>query len=58
MKRTVVKKTISLYRRQRLARAMVLGYRAMASDRHLAEDLVLWDATLMDGLSDEDDSAR
>ena len=84
MKRTVVKKTISLqpdiweyvtshakdnasafineavreYRRRQIQTAMVKGYKAMASDRRLADDLVLWDTTLLDGLKDEDDPAR
>ena len=84
MKRTVVKKTISLqpdvweyvssqakdnassfinealraYRRQQLHRAMIKGYKAMASDKGLAEDRALWDTTLLDGLDDEDHPAR
>jgi len=84
MKRTVVKKTISLqpdvweyvssqaqdnassfinealraYRRQQLHRAMIQGYKAMASDKRLKEDMALWDTTLLDGLDDEDHPAR
>jgi hypothetical protein len=42
------------YRRRQLRKSMILGYKAMASQAQLAEDLALWDTTLLDGLSDED----
>jgi hypothetical protein len=46
------------YRRSRIQKAMIEGYKAMACDRRMAEDLVLWDTTLLDGLSDEETPAR
>jgi hypothetical protein len=36
---------------------MIAGYKAMAADPHLLEDLELWDTTLNDGL-DEDRKTR
>ncbi len=53
-----INEALSEYRRRQLHKAMVKGYQAMSSDRRLAEDLVLWDTTLLDGLSDEDDPSR
>ena len=46
------------YRRRQVRKAMTEGYKAMASDRQLAEDLALWDTTLLDGLNDEDNPTR
>jgi hypothetical protein len=46
------------YSRRQRQRNLAKGYRAMASQKQLQEDLALWDTTLMDGLADEDDSAR
>jgi hypothetical protein len=43
------------HRRSRLQRAMIEGYKAMASDRRLAEELSLSDTTLLDGLDEEED---
>ncbi len=42
------------YRNRQLKRTMATGYRKMAGDRRLSEELLLWDTTLMDGLDDED----
>lgn len=53
-----INEALSQYRNQQLHKALIQGYRAMASDRRLAEDLVLWDTTLLDGLSDEDNASR
>jgi hypothetical protein len=53
-----INEALSEYRRQQLHKAMVRGYQAMASDRRLAEDLILWDTTLLDGLGDEDNPSR
>jgi hypothetical protein len=46
------------YRKRRLHQSMIQGYRAMASQAQFAEDLALWDTTLLDGLSDEDHPSR
>jgi hypothetical protein len=46
------------YRARRVRRAMIEGYKAMASNDQLAKDLVLWDTTLEDGLNDEEDPER
>jgi hypothetical protein len=43
---------------QQINNALIKGYRKMASDRQLADDLALWDTTLLDGLSDEDNPSR
>ena len=53
-----INEALRSYRRSRLRRNMIAGYRAMASDRRLAEDLKLWDTTLDDGLDEEDHPAR
>ena len=53
-----INEALRSYRRSRLRRNMIAGYRAMASDRRLAEDLKLWDTTLDDGLEEEDHPAR
>ncbi|GEM_PF-4440408 len=53
-----INEAVRSYRRQRLREAMIEGYRAMASDPRLAEDLAFWDTTLQDGLSDEDHPSR
>ena len=46
------------YRARRVQRAMIEGYKAMASNGQLAKDLALWDTTLQDGLNDEEDPER
>ena len=46
------------YRTRQLHQSMIRGYKAMASQAQIAEDLALWDTTLLDGLSDEDHPAR
>jgi hypothetical protein len=46
------------YSRRQRQRLLVKGYQAMSSQRQLQEDLALWDTTLLDGLTDEDDPAR
>jgi hypothetical protein len=46
------------YRTGQLHQSMIRGYKAMASRAQIAEDLALWDTTLLDGLSDEDHPAR
>jgi hypothetical protein len=48
-----VNEALSHYRSRELENALIKGYRTMASDRQLSDDLVLWDTTLMDGLDDE-----
>jgi hypothetical protein len=53
-----INEALRSYRRSRLRRNMIAGYRAMASDRRIAEDLKLWDTTLDDGLDEEDHPAR
>ncbi len=53
-----INEALSEYRSRQLHNAMITGYRAMASDRRLAEDLVLWDTTLLDGLNDEENPTR
>jgi hypothetical protein len=42
------------YRNQHLKKSLIEGYRTMASDRRIADDIVLWDTTLIDGLRVED----
>jgi hypothetical protein len=37
---------------------MIEGYKAMAADPQVTEDLELWDTTLMDGLADEEHPSR
>ena len=54
----LINKAVRSYQRRELRRELVEGYKAMASDPTLAEDLALWDTTLLDGLSDEDNPAR
>lgn len=49
-----VNQVIRAHRRRRFKKAMIEGYQAMANDKQLAEDLRLWDTTLLDGLDDED----
>jgi hypothetical protein len=46
------------YRVRRVRRAMVEGYKAMASDDKLAKDMALWDTTLQDGFNDEEDPEK
>ncbi len=46
------------YRRRQVHKRMIEGYKAMASQRQTAEDLALWDTTLLDGLNDEDNPSR
>ncbi len=46
------------YSHRQRQRNLAKGYKAMASQRQIQEDLALWDTTLLDGLADEDDSAR
>jgi hypothetical protein len=46
------------YRRRQVHKRMIEGYKAMASQLQTAEDLVLWDTTLLDGLNDEDNPSR
>jgi DNA-binding phage protein len=46
------------YRRRQLHKSMIQGYKAMASQAQIAEDLALWDTTLLDGLSDEDNPSK
>jgi hypothetical protein len=53
-----INEAISQYRSRQLHKTLIEGYRAMASDREIADDLALWDTTLLDGLSDEENSAR
>jgi hypothetical protein len=53
-----INEALSQYRKQQLHKTMIQGYRTMASDPKLADDLSLWDTTLSDGLSDEDNPAR
>jgi hypothetical protein len=53
-----INEAISQYRNQQLHKSLIKGYRAMASDRKLADDLALWDTTLPDGLNDEDNPSR
>jgi hypothetical protein len=53
-----INEAITQYRNQQLQKSLIKGYRAMASDPRLAKDIVLWDTTLMDGLSDEDNPSR
>ena len=53
-----INEALSDYRRRKLHQALVQGYKAMASQQQLAEDLALWDTTLLDGINDEDDPSR
>jgi hypothetical protein len=53
-----INEALSQYRIRQLHRSMIKGYRAMASDVKLADDLSLWDTTLLDGLIDEDNPSR
>jgi hypothetical protein len=46
------------YRRRQVHKRMIEGYKAMALQPQMAEDLALWDTTLLDGLNDEDNSSR
>ena len=46
------------YRRRQLHKSLIHGYKAMASKEQLVKDLALWDTTLWDGLSDEDNPSR
>lgn len=53
-----INEAVRSYRRRQLREAMIEGYRAMASDPRLAEDLASWDTTLQDGLGDEGHPSR
>jgi hypothetical protein len=53
-----INEALSQYRGYQLQKGLIQGYRKMASDRRLADDLVLWDTTLLDGLDDEDHPSR
>jgi hypothetical protein len=53
-----INEAISQYRNQQLQKSLIRGYQAMASDPELAEDLVHWDTTLLDGLDDEEHPSR
>ncbi len=53
-----INKVIRAHCKQQLENAMIEGYKAMACDRRLVEDLSLWDTTLLDGLRDEDSPSR
>jgi hypothetical protein len=53
-----INEALSHYRSQQIKNALIKGYQIMASDRQLADDLALWDTTLLDGLSDEDNPSR
>ena len=53
-----INEALTQYRSEQIRKAMVKGYRTMASDRRLAEDMILWDTTLWDGLTDEDNPSR
>lgn len=53
-----INEALRTYRKQRLHRSMIQGYKALASDKRLAEDMALWDTTLLDGLDDEDHPTR
>jgi hypothetical protein len=53
-----INEALSQYRIQQLQKNLVQGYRTMAADAKLADDLSLWDTTLLDGLSDEDNPSR
>jgi hypothetical protein len=53
-----INEALSQYRNQQLQNALIKGYRTMASDRQFADDVNLWDTTLLDGLSDEGNPSR
>jgi hypothetical protein len=53
-----INEAISQYRRRQLHKALIKGYKEMASDQSLADDLALWDTTLLDGMNDEDNPSR
>ncbi len=46
------------YRRRQMRTQLIAGYKSMASRPQMAEDLALWDTTLLDGLNDEDNPSR
>lgn len=52
-----INRVVRVHRRHTLRRDLMEGYRAMAADVELEEDLRLWDTTLLDGLNEEDDSS-
>ena len=49
-----INQVIRGHRQRRLRKNTIEGYQAMADDTQLAEELRLWDTTLLDGLDDED----
>jgi|WetSurMetagenome_2_1015567.scaffolds.fasta_scaffold1066367_2 hypothetical protein len=55
---TFIYEALCDFRRRRLHESVVQGSEAVASQIQLAEDLTLWDTTLLDGMNDEDDPSR
>ena len=53
-----INEALAHYRRLRLQNALIKGYQTMATDRRLADDLVLWDTTLLDGIDNEENPSR
>lgn len=52
-----INRAVRAHRKQIMRRDLIEGYEAMAADVGQEEELRLWDTALLDGLSDEDDSA-
>jgi hypothetical protein len=53
-----INEALAQYRSLHLQNAMIKGYQTMAADRHITDDLVLWDTTLLDGIDDEENTSR
>jgi len=53
-----INSVIRTHRERQIENALIEGYKAMACDRQLAEDISLWDTTLLDGMMDEDSPSR
>jgi hypothetical protein len=53
-----INEALTHYRSLRLQNALIKGYQTMAADKQIADDLVLWDTTLLDGIDDEENPSR